>query len=291
MRWKSILVLIVLLAALEHASSAQDPPFSRFGLSVSPSYIDLIEKVPAASVPGESGSVLVIFRTSEQGGVVDVRSAGGSPELKQSAETAVKQWHGKPMMLASGQPMEMVSAVYFDFANGVASIRVPRPMTAEQLSPKLGLPCWSALAHESPDAVDPCRKQLEAIDQGSAGSAMEVLTARDQFGLALLKKGNMSSQALDQFSQAIEMAPKCLKGSDAEWAYVHWHRAIAELQLGSGALADQDLIIATESLKQAEMATGNPAASYYHGLVNRVEALRAQHLKPDEDTKPKSKAN
>jgi len=146
--------------------------------------MELAAKAPPTPVPGGSGTVLVVFRTSEQGGVIDMRLIGGSPEMQRSSEDALSQWKFKPMLNGNGQPMEVFSAVIFDFSGDHPSMTMPKPMTAAQLSPALGHPCSNAIAHETPDAVSLCKKQLDAIVQDPRSTKMERFTAYDEYGVA-----------------------------------------------------------------------------------------------------------
>jgi len=207
-----------------------------------------------------------------------MRSTGGSPEMQRSSESALSQWKFKPMLNGSGQPMEMFSAVIFDFSGDHPSITIPKPMTAAQLSPALGYPCSNALAHQTSDTVSLCKKQLDAIVQDPKSSKMERFTAYDEYGVALLNSAQKPDLALQQFTRATDIAPNGLKSSDAEWAYVYWHRAIAESKTGTEAQAKQDFAAANESLKLAEAAVGTPNSAYYRQLQERLASIvQSQH--------------
>ena len=233
------------------------------------------------SVAGASGTVLVVFRTSEQGGVIDMRSTGGTPEMQRSSEDALSQWKFMPGLNGSGQPMEMFSAVIFDFSGDHPSITIPKPMTAAQLSPALGYPCSNALAHQTSDAVSLCKKQLDAVLKDPKSSKMERFTAYDEYGVALLNSAKKPDLALQQFTQAIDIAPNGLKPSDAEWAYVYWHRGIAGTQAGTDTQVKQDFAAANESLKLAEASIskpGTPNSAYYRQLEDRLATImQSQH--------------
>lgn len=207
-----------------------------------------------------------------------MRSTGGSPEMQRSSEAALSQWKFKPMLNGSGQPMEMFSAVIFDFSGDHPIITIPKPMTAAQLSPALGYPCSNALAHQTPDAVSLCKKQLDAIVKDPKSSKMERFTAYDEYGVALLNSAQKPDLALQQFTQAIDTAPNGLKSSDAEWAYVYWHRAIAESKTGTGTQAKQDFAAANESLRLAGAAVDTPNSTYYGQLEERLASImQPQH--------------
>jgi hypothetical protein len=207
-----------------------------------------------------------------------MRSTGGSREMQRSSEDALSQWKFKPMLNGSGQPMEIFSAVIFDFSGDHPSIRIPKPMTAAQLSPALGYPCSNALAHQTQDAVSLCKKQLDAIVEDPGSSKMERFTAYDEYGVALLNSAKKPGLALQQFTQAINVAPNGLKPSDAEWAYVYWHRGIAGSQTGTETQAKQDIAAANESLKLAEAAIGTPNSAYYRQLEERLASImQSQH--------------
>ena len=276
--FRAFAVPVLFFGTLASLCYAQDLPITRRVFAISPTLIDSATKVPAIPVVGGSGTVLAVFRTSEQGSVIDIHLTGGSTEMQRSSEAALAQWKFKPMLNGTGQPVEIFSAVVFDFSGDHPSITIPKPMTAAQLSPALGYPCSNALAHQTPDAVSLCKKQLDAVVKEPKSSKMERFTAFDEFGVALLNSGQKPDLALQQFTQAIDIAPNGLKSSDAEWAYVYWHRAIAESKTGTEAPAKQDFAAANESLKLAEAAVGTRASAYYRQLEERLASLiQSQH--------------
>jgi hypothetical protein len=240
--------------------------------------MEMAAEVLPTPVAGGSGTVLIVFRTSEQGAVIDMRSTGGSTEMQKSSEAALSKWKFRPMLNDRTQPVQVVSAVIFDFSGDHPNITIPKPMTAAQLSPALGYPCSNALAHQSPDAVPFCKKQLDTISQDPGTTPLERFTAHDEYGTALLNSAHKPNLAFQQFTQAIEIAPKGLKPSDAEWAYVYWHRGIAASQTGSKAQAKQDISVANESMKQAETMIGIPSNAYYRQLEEQLAIImQSQH--------------
>jgi hypothetical protein len=248
----------------------QDLPVSQRIFSLSPALVEMAAKVSPTPVSGSAGTVLVVFRTSEQGGVIDMRSTGGSLEMQRSSEAAISQWKFRPMFNGNGQPMELFSAVTVNFSGERPVISTPMPMTAAQLSPMLGYRCSNAIAHQTPDAVPACKKQLEAIVKKGTSTKMEQFTAYDEYGVALLNASQKSDVAFQQFSRAIEIAAGCLKPSDAEWAYALWHRGVASSRIGDQVEAKKDLAAAIDSLKLAEAAIGFPGSTYYHQLEERI---------------------
>jgi hypothetical protein len=269
----AVAVSVLLLGALGSSCYSQDLPISRRVVTLSPTMFEMATTVPPTPVPGGAGTVLVVFRTSEQGGVIDMRSAGGSPEMQRSSEAALSRWKFKPYLNGSGQPMEWSGAVIFDFSGDHPGMTIPKLMTAEQLSPALRYPCSNALAHKTVDAVSLCKKQLDAIAKDPSSTKMERFTAYDEYGVALLNAAQKPDRALQQFSQAINIAPTVLKPSDAEWAYVYWHRGIAESQTGDGTRASLDLAAANESLKLAAAAVGASNSAYYRQLEDRLSVI------------------
>ena len=236
------------LGTLEALCSGQDLPISRRVFQISPTLIEMATKVSPAPVAGGAGTVLVVFRTSEQGGVIDMRSTGGSLEMQRSSESAISQWKFKPMFNGNGQPMELFSAVIVDFSGEHPVISTPKPITAAQLSPMLGYPCSNAIAHQAPDAVPLCKKQLESIVKEPTSTKMEQFTAYDEYGVALLNASQKPDLAFQQFSKAIEIAANGLKSSDAEWAYALWHRGLAASRSGDQVQAKNDLAAAIDEI-------------------------------------------
>ena len=183
---------------------AQELGFSRRLLNTS-TYLNSFENRVLPSQPvGRKGSVLVIFRTSEQGAVIDARVLSGPSDLRISALEAVNHWKFKPVSL-NGQPIQMDSAAVIDWSQIVPEIQAAKPMTGEQLSPDLQLNCLNELLHEDPSSVESCRQQLKTVMQTSS-SPMDRFTANDEFGLALLKYSQDAKQAADYFSQARDSA-------------------------------------------------------------------------------------
>jgi hypothetical protein len=268
---KTILNCFVLLMIFTGLSYADDLPISRRMMSLAPTFIETAVRVPATPVPGASGSVIVLFRTSEKGDVIDIHPTGGTAAMEQSAEAALKQWKFKTWMI-NGRPVQMISAVAFVFSNGTPKVEVPQPMSAQQLSPLLRFPCSNALLHHNTDSADLCKKQLEAVMKDKQSTPMERFTAYDEYGLALLDPAHQPDQAIQQFTQAISIAHDGLKESDPEWAYVYWHRATAEKQVGNLPMAEQDLKAARSSMSLAETASTGAARTYYHQMVEQITA-------------------
>jgi tetratricopeptide (TPR) repeat protein len=274
---RSVAVSVLFIGTLGSLSYSQDLPISRRVFIISPTVMEMATKVSPNHVDGAVGTVLLIFRTSEQGTVIDLQSIGGSSEMQRSSQDALSKWKFKPMLNDRGQPMEMFSAVLFDFTGVRPNVVTPLPMTPSQLS-RVGYPCLNAIAHQAPDAVSLCKKQLDLIVKDPKSSKMEQFTAYDEYGVALLYAAPRHDSALQQFTNAIEIASNCLRHSDAEWAYAYWHRGVAASQSGNQEQAKQDFAVANESLKQAEAAMGTKDSAYYRQLEERLERLanRAQ---------------
>lgn len=272
---QSMLNGFLLLTAFAAVSYADDLPISRRMGSLNPAFIDSAVKVPAAPVPNASGSVTVLFRTSEQGDVIDMHVKGGTSAMEQAAEASLKQWKFKPLTL-NGRPVQINSAVIFVFSNGIPRVEVPQPMPAQILSPGLQFPCSNALLRRDTDAAELCKKQLDAVDKDKQSTPMEQFTARDEYGLALLDDSHQPDQAMQQFTLAINVAHDGLKESDAEWAYVYWHRATAEKRMGNLPEAEQDLKTARSSMSLAEEASAGASRVYYHQMVEQIIAQEIQ---------------
>jgi hypothetical protein len=261
----------MMLAQTLSSSDSQQLPYARRVLSVTAQFLEMAEKKVDPTPPGAlNGSVLIVFWTSERGAVVSARGIEGPPELQRAAMDAINQWKFKPSS-TSGQPVQMGSAVIFDFSKIPPAIQVPKPMTAAQLSPGFQFKCLNGLLHQDPSSVDVCRQQLKTVEHDSHSTPMDRFTALDQYGLVLMKYVHEPQKAAEQFSQAIELAPAGLKSPDAEWAYIFWHRAVAEQQSGNNADAEKDFSVAENSLHEAQKAVGNEKiAAYYHDLLGSV---------------------
>jgi Gram-negative bacterial TonB protein C-terminal len=254
---------------------AQDLPDSQRVFTSGPPYIESIVKEPATPVVGAEGSVLIVFRTTEQGRIIDLRATGGTAAMERSAAASLIKWKIKPMLLEGGRPVQVISAVVFNFERDSVSVSAAKPLTANQLSPRIGYPCWNALAHQNSDAQVLCKKQAATTDSDRESSSVERFTAHDEYGLALLSLGR-PDLALQQFNEAIQAAKEDLKPFDAEWAYVHWHRGLAESRSGDEVKASQDLAVVEESLKLAESMIGEPGAAYYRRMEEKLSSFRAQ---------------
>ena len=96
-------------------------------------------------------------------------------------------------------------------------------------------------------------------------------SSHDEYGVALLNIAHQPKNAAEEFSSAIDLAPRGLKSTDAEWAYVYWHRAAALQQEGRLSDAERDFTVAEDSIHDAEMAVGSGAsANYYRGLLQQI---------------------
>lgn len=276
---QATLFMLILSPALSSADLPQLPYTRRvLSLSVTKQFLEKSETNVDQSLPQAlKGTVLVIFWTSERGAVVSARALDGPPELQKAAAEGVYKWKFKPTS-ANGQPVQMGSAVIVDFSQAPAVIQVPKPMTAAQLSPGFQFKCFDGMVHDEPTSVGACQQQLEAVSRDSHSTPLDRFTAHDQYGLVLMKYAHDAKKAFEQFSKAIELAPGRLDSTDAEWAYVYWHRATADRELGNSAEAEKDFSVAENSLREAEKAIGDEKiAAYYHELVNRIVTQHPAH--------------
>jgi tetratricopeptide (TPR) repeat protein len=260
-------------------NAAEDFPMVRRLLILTPAFLDQAEvKAGAVPISGDKSQVLVVFRLSERGSVIDARAAGGSERARRSTLVAVKMWRFRPTLL-NGRPVQVMSGVVFDFSVRPVNVQAPRPMTAEQISPVLNADCSLALERGSLDAVLICEKESVAIDGNPAHSAMESLSAHDEMGLALLRSGDAGA-ALTEFARAIELAPKGLRPTDGEWAKLHWHRGAAEQQTGQRREAYRDFAIAEKSLSEA-VAAVKAGSNGYRDVLQQLTKQHAAFLETE----------
>jgi hypothetical protein len=217
---------------------AQDLPLAHQYFSVAPAVLASANQVPAAPVPGASGSVLVIFRRGTVGRVIDAQAVGGSQEMQQSALTSIRQWHFKPALF-NGAPAQIVNAANSVFTNGAVTVEPSPMMSAQQLSPRLAFPCPNALAHHDAAAASMCKQQLRDVQGYSASTDFERLTAHDEYGLALLD-AHQPTPAVIVFSEAIKLAAQVMKPSDPELTFLYLHRAASESQNADSIASEQD---------------------------------------------------
>ena len=270
-------ILVILTVSLDSAELTQ-LAYSRRLLAVTSQFLEKAEtKVMPAQPTGAKGTVLVAFWTSERGAVVSTRALDGPTDLQKVATEAIYRWKFKPTSV-NGQPVQMGSAVLVDFSQTPPAIQVPKPMTAAQLSPGFQPKCFDGVVHEEPASVRVCQQQLDAVSRDPHSTPLDQFTAHDEYGLVLMKYGHEAAKTVEQFSKAIELAPERLNSTDAEWAYVYWHRATAEQQLGNATEGEKDFTVAEQSLRDAEKSSENEKiAAYYHELVNRLVAQRGTH--------------
>jgi|GEM_PF-4079945 len=271
---KRILSLLTLLATT-HPLYAQDLPVTRRLSVLTQAFLDRTTvQVEPAPVPGDKSRVLVLFRLSEAGAVIQWRASGGSQEARDSAVAALKEWRFKPTLLA-GAPAHILSGVVFDFSATPVSSEAPSPMSAREISPVLSARCSLAIVNDDPAKVRICKKESAAVDKHRSHTDLESLTAHYEFGVALLLEGS-SQKALAELDRAIDLAPSVLKPSDGEWAQMHWHRAVAKQRLGRTEDARLDFQISEKSYAEAAELTG---IAKYSELSTRVaeqhEALEA----------------
>jgi hypothetical protein len=275
-----ILISTILLAIT--GADAQQLPLPRRVLSLAPGFYESVEeKVVPPEIPKASGTVLIVYRTSEQGRVLDAMAVNGPALLRQAAVDAVKQWKLKPHS-ANGQPLQVHSAVILNFSRSPVSIEMPKPMTAEQISPELHAKCLSGILNNDSLSVDLCRQQLSEVEHNGGGTPMNRLAAHDEYGLALLLFAHQPKEALEQFKLAVQFAPQGLKQTDAEWAYVYWHRARAEQLTGYIAQALEDFETAENSMHDAAGMIGDERMSgYYQRLLQTLLQEHAAVLDND----------
>lgn len=246
-------------------------------LILTPAFIDSAEvRGEAGPITGDRSQVIVLFRLSERGLVIDARANGGSEQAKKSALDTVRMWRFRPTLL-DGRPVQMMSGAAFDFSVVPVKVQAPMPMPAEQISPVLSTRCSLALIKKDVDAVTICKKESAAVEKNRLHTAMESLSARDELGLALLQLGHDPKGALSEFTRAIELAPKGLSSSDGEWAQLYWHRAAAEQQVGMTGAADQDFAAAEKSLEGAAQ-TVHAGNKGYRDLLGQLAKQHASAL-------------
>jgi tetratricopeptide (TPR) repeat protein len=246
-------------------------------MNMAPVFLGQAEvRTEADPIPGDRSQVLVLFRLSERGWVLDARAVSGSAPAQRSALNAIKMWRYKPTLL-NGRPVEMMAGVVFDFSTTPVHVEAPKPMTADQVSPVLSARCPLAIERRDPDAVLICKKECATVDGNPSHTAMESLTAHDELGLAHLKLGEDAAAAVTEFSRAIELAPEGLGPTDAEWAKLYWHRGRAERQAGQSGEANRDFEIAEKSLGDAAEATPD-ASNVYKDLLRELARQHASLL-------------
>ena len=253
--------------------NAQELPISRRLVTLAPSFLASAERRVASDIPatiGLTGSILVLVRTSEEGRIIDMKPVGGSAPLRQAALNELSLWRFKPTSV-NGQPVEMHSALIIDFSRNPPDIEMSKPMSAGQVSPALQFRCLNGLLHQDSAAVEVCKQQVATTNRSSQSSAVDRFSSHDEYGVALLNIAHQPKNAAEEFSSAIDLAPRGLKSTDAEWAYVYWHRAAALQQEGRLSDAERDFTVAENSIHDAEMAVGSGAiANYYRGLLQQI---------------------
>jgi tetratricopeptide (TPR) repeat protein len=264
-----LLTLLFIVMMVGRVCPAQDLPVVRRLLILTPAFLNSAEaRSEPAPIPGDKSNVLVLFRLSERGSVIDARATSGSDQAKRSAVEAVKLWRFKPTLLNS-RPVQMMSGVVLDFSANPLGVHVPMPMAGDQISPVLSTRCSLALVKNDVDSVTICKKESAAVDRNRSHTAMESLSAHDELGLALLRFGQDARGALAEFNRAIELSPDGLSPADGEWAQLYWHRGAAEQQTGRMREAYQDFAIAEKSFGDAAEAT--PAGTKgYRDLLAQV---------------------
>src|ERR1700735_4826460 len=266
-----VLLILLTLGLAPRSVDLQSLPHTQRLLSLAPQVLKSAKTmVEPVALSARKGSVVIAFWTSEQGAVISARGIEGHPDLQRVAIDAIYQWKFNPSMISSGQLVQMESAVTVDFSKAPPMIAV-KPMSIAQVSPGFQFKCFDGMVHEDPASVDVCRQQLETIQNDSHSTSMDRFTALDQYGLVLMKYSHDPKKALDLFSQAVALAPERLKSSDSEWAYIYWHRAAAEQQLGNNSDAEKDFAIAENSLQEVAKGMNNEkGAAYYHALLASV---------------------
>lgn len=278
MRYSFVVFAFLFIGQL---ASAQDLPFPRRLLSLTQRFLDsaAFRDAPVA-IPGDQSRVLVLFRLAERGSVIDARAIGGSEQAKAAAIAAVNTWRFKPT-LVSGQPVQMQSGVLFDFSSTPVATQAPSPMSAAQISPVLSNRCFLAISKADSDALTTCRKEARSVDVNRSHTPMELLSAHDELGIALLKFGRDPRQAVDEFNRSIELAHEGLSASNGEMGLLYWHRAEGQRQLNQTPQAYADYTLAAESLAAAAQVVGGEAVAWYRTCVANVIKQHASLLEQE----------
>jgi hypothetical protein len=268
--------VLLILSCVGQYATAQELPLPRRLLVLTQQFLDSAEAREAPEpVVGDKSRVLVLFRLAENGRVMDARASGGSERARSSSLIAVKKWRFKPTLVA-GRPVQLQSGVFFEFSPVAVRIQAPQPMSADQISPVLSTRCPLAIIKSDADSASICKKEAGAVEMNRLHTPMESLSAHDEFGVALLQFEHDSRQALSEFSRAIELAAEGLNESDAEWAELHWHRAVAEHQLQQNTEAYSDLAAAERGLAFA--AKSSPV---YQDLLTQLVRQHASMLEKE----------
>jgi hypothetical protein len=267
------IALALLLASHLQSQELDAVPIMQRLLNISPKFLDSAEvRTEPAPIAGDTSQVLVLFRLSERGSVMDARAVSGSELARRSALSAIRTWEFKPTLLR-GLPVEMMSGAVFDFSQTPVHVQAPMPMPANQISPVLSARCYLAITNKAPDIVMICAKEAAAVARNPAHTAMDALSAHDESGVALLLFDQNPRAAIEEFTRAIELAPMGLRSKDGEWAQLYWHRGAAEQRGGQVSEAYRDFSTAERSLRDAAVAV--PAGS--GGYNKMLQRLIAQH--------------
>lgn len=267
------LYLLAAVAVLgQHVFGAEDVSVTRHLFVLTQAFLDSAEtRTIPANIPGDITSTVVLFRLSERGTLIDARAVGGSDQGKASALAAIRTWQFKPTLL-NGRPVQMHSAIVFDFATSPVTIKAPPAMSADQISPVLTARCSLAISNRTREALSICRKESERVLASPTATPMEVLSAHHELAVALLQTGKKDIDALRELDEAIKLAPQGLTDADGEWGQLYWQRALAREHLGRRRDAISDLDTAAKALSKAADASG---LSAYREMLAEVTAKQA----------------
>ncbi len=215
--------------------------------------------------------------------------------LQQATLDAVKQWKFKPYLL-NGAPTAIRTSTEVWFGNGPMSDADRKEADINHQVSPLMIQCNQLLQKRDQQSVEVCGQEVKLVDQYPPGRRqLDILTAHDQYGIALLSYDHNPQKALEQFEKEVSLLPGALTVTDAEYGWAYWHRGVAYAQLGDYAKAEQDYSVAEDSVSQAEKHLPSMAEQYeqnrkkiiaMHAALLRQEGKEAEAKKLEATSSP-----
>ena len=151
--------LLIFCLAASNPVLAQSVPISRRLITPAPTFSQSAKRKSGnENTRSAKGFILVLFRTSEQGAVIDARPVGGPATLEKAAIDEIRRW-SFAATLVNGQPVQMHSAVLLDFSADPPRIKAPGTMSAAQISPVLQFKCLNEELRQNLMAITARRRR------------------------------------------------------------------------------------------------------------------------------------
>jgi TonB family protein len=216
------------------------------------------------------GDIKIAVTINSAGNIASEKVLSGNAMLQSSALEAVKKWQFKPFLLnGSATPVSTMLVIPFHLQHDPNG-PTPEQEAAAQAWFPLSDKCRASLkARNTQGSIQDCKAALDmSLKAGDLTSSDQLarLDSLQRYGHALLNAGQ-PDEALNQETQATQVARTHLKDNQEEYASPFAWKAIVEVALGNAAEADADFTIAEQTMRKAILDLPDMKGNYSRYLA------------------------